>query len=106
MADKKCENSKCENASPTFYFNKNNPDGLDNRCKECKKREKGRPTNSRRTQRGSLQLAHEIRRLWISTDISYRALCDKYGFDVYNILRNKNWHDPNYIRPTKKMGRK
>lgn len=103
---KKCENPNCHAEQAEFYFNKNNADGLDNRCKECKREDKRREPKRARQQRGSPQLAAQIRQLWVSSSISYRDLCDKFGFDVYNIIRNKNWYDPDYVRPEKKPGRK
>lgn len=35
---KKCNNPKCESPNPQFYKNKNNKDGLSNRCKDCVKK--------------------------------------------------------------------
>ena len=32
---KKCNNPKCESPNPQFNKNKNNKDGLSNRCKDC-----------------------------------------------------------------------
>jgi hypothetical protein len=35
---KKCNNPKCENPNPQFNKNKNNKDGLANRCRDCVKK--------------------------------------------------------------------
>lgn len=58
---------------------------------------------ARKNKRGlTWQIINQIRFDWMSGNYTAKQLKEKYNVNVWNILSNKVWKDPEYVPPKKK----